>query len=168
MSLNGECIDNNSYVDIDRIGTDETGALLCHTNRTDCGSSSTWFESVEGDWYYPNGAVVRMAMTDNNTTGNVSTAPFISNRTQGGILLFQNMDSYSATERGRFGCVIPCDNDTVNQTLYVNICELATCLQHSINSFHLKFDYHTIRSNPCRESIQIELFPKGVPIPPIH
>ena len=128
LSLNGDRIDNNSYVDIDSIGSNETGALLCHTNRTGCCSGSiSPNEPVEGsNWYYPNDTVVRMAMADNSTTDNVCTAAFNSNRGQDEILLFQNPGCYSARKTGRFRCVIPDDND-INQTLYVNICELHFC-----------------------------------------
>ena len=120
MSLNENSIANDSYVDVDSIGSDETGALHCHINRTDCCSGSVLNEFVEGDWYYPNGTVIGMAMADKN---NVNTASFISNRTQDELLLFQNTGSYSATERGRFYCVI--HDGLINQTLYVNIiCEL--------------------------------------------
>ena len=108
MSLNGTVIANNSYVDIDSIGSHESEALICHT---DCCMSTN--EITEGNWYYPNGTMVRMA-EDNM---GVHIYPY--------MYLF--LDNLLNVERfGRFYCVVNDTNDT-NHTLYINICELLLC-----------------------------------------
>ena len=123
LSLNGTNITNNSYVDIDSIGSDDNGALICHT---DCCMSPN--VTAEGNWYYPNGTVVRTAK--DYMDDNASAAFFVSNRSQREIHLLRTMNNHSAIDSERLGhfyCVITDTNDT-NHTLFINICELHLCL----------------------------------------
>ena len=52
LSLNGEVIPNHGYVEISDIGSSDTTALLCHTNRPASGANSG------GDWFAPDGTRV--------------------------------------------------------------------------------------------------------------
>ena len=95
-------------------------ALLCVTDLVDCCESPL---TVHGEWYYPNGSVVR------NPPPGFGYRAFMRNRglneirngTQfyGSVRLWRR---YTPIERGRFYCELPsAANPTVNQTLYVNI-----------------------------------------------
>ena len=118
LSLNGTVIANNSYVDIDSIGSDDNGALICHT---DCRILPN--ETAEGNWYYPNGTVVEMA--DNRMADNISVS-FISSRGQREIRLLHIVNSCLTTDSeglGIFYCMVT-DTYDASQILYINICEL--------------------------------------------
>ena len=54
LSLNGEVIPNHGYVEISDIGSSDTTALLCHTNRPPSPGSIT----SGGDWSAPDGTRV--------------------------------------------------------------------------------------------------------------
>ena len=140
LKLHGVTIPNNSLVDygdlLYRVARGTGGehptianglhdqTLLCVTDLVDCCESP---HTVRGDWYYPDGRIVL------SNTGNFSRA-FLSNRGPhvyndslnqqfyGSVRLFRR---YSPPERGRFHCELPTKDDPgVNQTVYVNICEL--------------------------------------------
>ena len=123
LSLGGHNVINNSYVDIDQIGSNDTSALLCHTNKTDCCNTTLSPNATAlGSWYYSNDTVVGVSGDSNN-----STAFFAVNRGDGVVRLFQNSSSSSNSEVGQFYCVIPDANNT-DRTVYVNICELKSCI----------------------------------------
>ena len=102
LSLRGTTVTNNSYVDIDSIGTsdNDADALLCDT------------DSEDGDWYYHNDTVVKDVSAANNTSA------FVSNRNEMVIKLFRTNTS---TVGGQFYCMA---NDTNQILIYVTICEL--------------------------------------------
>ena len=54
LSLNGEVIPNHGYVEISDIGSSDTTALLCHTNKPPPPGSAT----SGGDWFAPDGTRV--------------------------------------------------------------------------------------------------------------
>ena len=54
LSLNGEVIPNHGYVEISNIGSSDSTALLCHTNR----SVSPGHSNSGGDWFAPDGTKV--------------------------------------------------------------------------------------------------------------
>ena len=110
LSLEGQTIANNSYIDIDEIGISDDSTLMCHTNRTS--------SMVEGNWYYPNGTIV-----ETEGESNMSDAFFRVNKTGGVISLFKTSSNIASSETGQFYCIILNANN-INQTLYVNICEL--------------------------------------------
>ena len=96
-------------------------ALKCVTNLHDCCAAP---RTVHGDWYFPDGSRVGF------DTGR--RAAFQANRGQnekphdqtvyGSVRLYRR---YSPPERGRFRCELPSHAaPSVNQTYYVNICEL--------------------------------------------
>ena len=108
LSLNGTIIANDSYVDVDDIGVNETG-LLCHTNKTTC-CGNDMSQTRAGEWYYPNGSKVR--------TMGESSEEFFRNRDTQVVRLNNRQGEF--TQRGRFQCKIPDEAGTM-QTLYVKI-----------------------------------------------
>ena len=98
-------------------------SLLCVTDLKDCCESP---HAVHGDWYYPNGSVVQFEIdiTYRNKAFRRNRGPNkIVNGRQfyGSVRLFRR---WRPPERGRFRCELPsAANPSVNQTLYVYICE---------------------------------------------
>ena len=86
FSLRGTEIANNSFVDIDSIGSDDTGALLCHTDNPNCcNSTESLNDSVIANWYFDNGtAYEQITATDKSDTY------FVSNRGEHVIKLLAN------------------------------------------------------------------------------
>ena len=120
LSLGGTKIANNSFVDIDSIGSNDTSALLCHTNKLDCCNYMSLNETEQGNWYFDNGTA-----HEEITATNTSNMLFVSNRGQGVIRLLLNhlVDNNTETMIGHFYCLISDANGT-DHTIHVNICEL--------------------------------------------
>ena len=121
LQLNGMRLPNNSLVDIDDIPDDSivgldaavATALMCVTDLVDCCNSGEQNTSVSlGEWYHPNGSLVVF---------NAGDAMFHGNRGQSVVRLWR---SGNPVERGRFRCELS-NNQHVNQTNYVSICELS-------------------------------------------
>ena len=132
LKLHGMTIPSKSLVDLEdilyRVARDpdpnntnglHNQALRCETDLQDCCARP---RTVHGNWYYPNGEVVKF------DTDGLNTA-FRSNRGAneringqqfyGSVRLFRR---YGPRERGRFRCELPNSaNPSVNQTLYANI-----------------------------------------------
>ena len=53
LTFMGNNIPNNSYVDLNTVGTDYTNDVQCHTDLHTCCSGSQGVH--RGDWYFPNG-----------------------------------------------------------------------------------------------------------------
>ena len=110
-------------------------ALLCITDLVDCcGTESGTVRTERGNWYFPDGNRV-MELSNNDARFRVNRGPneLLSNGAQvnGSVRLYRR---YSPTQRGRFRCELPnAANPSVNQILYVNICEFTT---HSKNIAH--------------------------------
>ena len=132
LSLKGADIANDGYVDVDDIGTgNDSNALLCHTDKTDCCKSPYM---IMGNWYFPNGTVVEglSAIIKSGRNTNNSLA---RNRGSNSVV---HLYSYgSPTDRGHFYCVVP-NAAGDNQTIYVNLCKFAIemlqllCIMHFI------------------------------------
>ena len=107
LSLGGIRIANNSYVDIDSIGTSgsDTDALLCHTDNY-----------TDGNWYYDNNTIVL------NTSIANSTRAFVSDKNLTVVKLFRTNTSESIIG-GQFYCRI---NNT--PVYYINIGKLSEIL----------------------------------------
>ena len=105
LSLGGTIIANNSHVDIDNIGTSDSGtdALLCHI-----------IGSAKGDWYNSNGSIVANVFIANNTSS------FVSDRDSTSVKLFR---TNTLSMGGQFYCMA---NGTPHY--YINICELRTII----------------------------------------
>ena len=112
MSLNGIVISNNSYIGVSNIGEGDN-ALLCHTDNHSCCQQR---RNRAGEWYFPNGRVVGI-LGNQNYHGDY----FYRNRGEGQVRLNR---VGNPSESGYFCCRIP-DARSVNQTLHVNIGELA-------------------------------------------
>ena len=122
LQLNGVRLSNNSLVDIDDIPDEMTvgldtavaNALMCVTDLVECcNARQQRLPQSLGEWYYPNGSLVAF--------GSVGTTVFRRSRDQSFIRLWR---SGNPMERGHFRCELP-DAQRVNQTNYVNICELS-------------------------------------------
>ena len=96
-------------------------SLQCITDLVDCcGTESGTVRTERGNWYFPDGT----------TVGFGSGARFLESRGpnevigeqqfNGSVRLFRRFSG--VTERGRFRCELP-NAASVNQILYVNICE---------------------------------------------
>ena len=100
-------------------------ALQCITDLIDCcGTGSTVMRTQRGNWYFPDGTTA--IGFDGGTRFLVNRGPNeVINGVQfyGSVRLFRR---YSGVmERGRFRCELPnAANPSVNQIIYVNICEL--------------------------------------------
>ena len=105
MSLRGQSIANNSYVDVDDIGEDEN-ALLCHTNKIDC----CRYPNRAGEWYFPNGTRVGIV--------GGSSDDFYRDRGTQIVRLNHRIGSFTA--RGLFRCEV-LDASGTNRRIYVNI-----------------------------------------------
>ena len=103
---------------IDDIGEDD-GALLCHTNKTDCCGSPY----LIGEWYFPNGNQVQILGYAHRNASHY----FYRNRGSQVVRLNRVMNP---PERGRFFCKVP-DSSGELQAIYVNVgkyhCEWYTC-----------------------------------------
>ena len=140
-SLNSCCYDLPSNVN----PRDE--ALLCMTDLERCCGTeveSRTVQLVHGDWHYPGGD--RVGFNFNFE----SSAMFLENRGPNGIINGQTVYGsvrlfrrYNPPERGCFYCELPSRaTPSVNQTLYVNICEFLKtrlilynyyCSSHAVN-----------------------------------
>ena len=106
LSLRGQSIANNSYVNINDIGEYED-ALLCHSDKPGCCSGPP---NRAGEWYYPNGTRVEtMGRSDDEFY-----------RDRGTQVVRLNHRPGSFTERGLFRCEVP-DASNINQRIYMNI-----------------------------------------------
>ncbi len=121
LSLRGNHILNNSYVDVNEIGAGGAGGisdiegLLCHTNKMDCcGSGQVSGGDILGHWFFPNGTVVNSRSSNLNAG---RTDFFFRNRFQSVVRLLR---VGQPLETGFFRCEVP-DASNTNQSLYVNI-----------------------------------------------
>ena len=89
---------------IDDIAEDN-GALMCYTDKLDCCRGSKAAERL-GEWYYPNGIVVRQ---DSN---------FYKNRGLSVVRLYRRMNAIMPT--GVFHCEVP-DSSGVDHSIYVGV-----------------------------------------------
>ena len=149
MRLRGETVPNDGFVDYEDImytapdqccndlpsnRNTRDEALKCVTDLVDCcGTESGTTRSERGNWYFPDGN--RVVDSNNGVRFRVNRGPneLLSNGTQvnGSVRLYRR---YNPTQRGRFRCELPnAANPSVDQTLYVNICEFTT---HSKNIAH--------------------------------
>ena len=111
LSLNGSPIANDSYVDVDDIGGDNEGALLCQTDKTGCCTNPQ-----VGEWYFPDMTSVKSYSLSRVHGENF----FYRNRNDRVVRLIRHG---APSERGLFYCQLPNANNIV-QTIYVNIGKL--------------------------------------------
>ena len=112
----------------------EDRALQCITDLVDCcgtESDSPVSRTQHGNWYFPDGNRVSefiSSVSDQSTRFLVNRGPNeVINEQQfnGSVRLFRRFSAIP--ERGRFRCELPSAADpSVNQILYINICEFTT------------------------------------------
>ena len=141
----GATIPSDSFVDFDdvlNIGggsgnipsnrNSRNAALLCITDLVDCcGTESGNVSCTEcGNWYFPDGTVVLDSNSDFGSRFQVNRGPNEEINVQtvyGSVRLFHRFSEVLG--RGRFYCELPsAANPSVNQILYVNICDFITQL----------------------------------------
>ena len=106
--LNGEVIPNNGFVEISDIGSSDTTALLCHTNKPPPPGSAT----SGGDWFSPDGYRVG---------GIVSTDVSGFGRNRGPMVVrLRRRTSGSVPDEGINWCTIS-DASETSQTVYVGL-----------------------------------------------
>ena len=122
VDLSGLALPNNSLVDFDDIpnlsitgGVTNDSVLNCRTDLEACCNDHLQnLPAPLGEWYYPDGT----ALPFDTSPGGGAT--FRRNRALMNVRLWRRA---TPTERGRFRCELP-NAQNVNQTVYVNICEL--------------------------------------------
>jgi hypothetical protein len=143
LRFRGETLPSDSFVDFDDAlnigGPDlaptnrnpgyEGRALLCMTDLVDCcgtesDTPSDIMRTVHGDWYFPDGRRIEFSNGGSQFLANRGPNEVINGQQfNGSVRLYRRYSA--APERGRFRCELPSAADpTINQTLYVNICEL--------------------------------------------
>ena len=123
LSLHGVVIANNSYVISDRIGNNDTGALLCQTDKTDCCNSSLSPNGTElGNWYSPDGSLIEDLNSGSGMpVDSIKPNSFLVNR-GGSVVRLLRPQSVSSSELGRFCCELS-DAEGAIQRVYVIICK---------------------------------------------
>ena len=103
-------------------------ALECITDLENCcgtesDTPSNIMRTVHGDWYLPNGNRVEFSNDGSRFLANRGPNEVINGQQfYGSVRLFKRFSGPPG--RGRFRCVLPnAANPSVDQTLYVNICE---------------------------------------------
>ena len=162
LRLGRETLPSDSFVDFDDtlyIGggpgptnrnPDSNGALgaalECITDLVDCcgtepDTPSGIMRTERGDWYFPDGT--RVGEFGAGTRFMVNRGPNeVINGEQfyGSVRLFKRFSGPPG--RGRFRCELPnAANPSVNQTLYVNICELVVIIGYMITEIYIKIKY---------------------------
>lgn len=106
LSLKGQYIASNSYVDVDDIGEGDN-ALLCHTNKTACCGE---VPNRAGEWYFPDGTQVRVE----------GASPDGFYRDRGAQVVRLNRRYGLFIAEGVFWCEIPDANNNW-QAVFINI-----------------------------------------------
>ena len=102
-------------------------ALECKTDLVDCcgTESGSPVRAQHGNWYFPDGTRVG-EFASSGTRFMVNRGPnevINGQQFNGSVRLFRRFSA--VPERGRFRCELPNNaNPSVNQIIYVNICEL--------------------------------------------
>ena len=122
VDLNGLDLPSDSLVNFDDIpnvsftgGVVDDSVLNCRTDlEACCNAAQDNVAAPVGEWYYPNGT----ALTFDTSPGGGATF-----RRNSGLMIVRLWRRDTPPERGRFRCELP-NAQNVNQTVYVNICEL--------------------------------------------
>ena len=113
ITLGGQLYRNGDSILIGEIGEGDDGALLCVTDLIQCcrGSDIPIGSQALGEWFYPNGSLVRDKDNGDN---------FYRNRGPGIVRLNRRNNAMSPT--GQFCCIVP-DATFTNKTTCINIGE---------------------------------------------
>lgn len=119
-------IANNSYVDMDSIGSDDDSALHCHTNNISCCNDHKVSGTVIGNWYSANGEaldnIMTMMASGDGREVYLSQSSLSVSRGQGVVCLLRQQQG-TPIELGQLYCEVP-DDKGVNKTLFINLSEL--------------------------------------------
>ena len=126
LSLNGKVIPNHGYVEINDIGSSDTTALLCHTNRPPPPGSV----ASGGDWFAPDWTRV-------GTLGSTDVPGFERN---GDLMLVRLRRNSGTPDEGIYRCEVY-DATEVPQTVYVGLYNTGRGMYtlitvHYIKNFH--------------------------------
>ena len=153
LMFRGETLPNDSFVDFDDVldigggfaptnrnpGV-ENRALQCITDLVDCcgTESGSPVRTMRGNWYFPDGTTVGFSSGGTRFLVNRGPNEIIDGQqVYGSVRLFRRFSG--VPERGRFSCELPSAADpSINQILYVNICELMVLLL--IAEFYIKIN----------------------------
>ena len=120
-------------------------ALECITDLVDCcgtESGSSVSRAQHGDWYFPDGSRVGEFGFEQFLVNRGPNEVINGEQFNGSVRLFRRFSS--APGRGRFRCELPNAADpSINQTLYVNICELIVIIGYMITEFYIKIKINT-------------------------
>ena len=107
LSLNGEVIPNHGYVEISDIGSSDTTALLCHTNRP------PYYYNSGGDWSAPDGTRVgSLSSTD---------VPGFERNRGPMVVRLRRRTSGSAPDEGIYQCSVQEQGATDNTKVCVGL-----------------------------------------------
>ena len=164
LRYGGETISNDSFVDIDDVlnigspnivptnrnpdsGGAPGAALECITDLENCcgresDTPDSIMRTVRGDWYLPNGNRIASSSGGSGFLANRGPNEVVNGQqVNGSVRLYRRFSGPPG--RGRFHCELPnAANSSVNQTLYVNICELIVIIGYMITEFYIKIKYH--------------------------
>ena len=140
--LLGETLPSDSFVDLEdvlnvggrplpsnREPASANDSLQCVTDLVDCcgTESGSPVRTVRGDWYFPDGTTVGFGSGTRFLVNRSPNEEINGQQFYGSVRLFRRFSG--VTERGRFFCELPnAANPSVNQAIYVNICEFVTLL----------------------------------------
>ena len=97
-------------------------ALECITDLVDCCGAP---RAERGDWFFPDGTTVGFGSGSRFLVNRGPNEVINGQQVYGSVRLFRRFSAIP--QRGRFRCELPsAANPSVNQTLYVNICELVS------------------------------------------
>ena len=133
-------IPNDSFVDYDdvfNVGSDPSNipsnrnpasanaSLQCITDLVDCcgTESGSPVRTERGDWYFPDGTTVGFGDGTRFLVNRGPNEVINGQQFYGSVRLFRRFSG--PVGRGRFRCELP-NAASVNQNLYVNICEFVT------------------------------------------
>ena len=155
----GLTLPNDSFVDFDdvlNIGSSiipsnrnpSDRALQCITDLVDCcgTESGSPGRTERGDWYFPDGRRVEFQRGGGYAWFLVNRGPnevIGEQQFNGSVRLFRIFSR--VPERGRFRCELPsAANPSVNQNIYVNICEFVTRLVHTngVTKYNIMSSYY--------------------------
>ena len=108
LSLNGEVIPNHGYVEISDIGSSDTTALLCHTNRP----PPPWSAISGGNWFAPDGTRI-------GGIGSTDVPGFVRNRGPM-VVRLRRRTSGSAPDDGIYQCLVNDATETI-QSVHVGL-----------------------------------------------
>ena len=113
-------------------------ALECITDLVDCcgTESGSPMRAQHGNWFFPDGTTVGFGSGVRFLVNRGPNEVIDGQQFNGSVRLFRRFSS--APGRGRFRCELPNAADpSINQIIYVNICELIVIIGYTITEFYI-------------------------------